>query len=526
MVAPYIPPSLNIGNWQLQDGTNCGAADSNMIEQYVAETLNIAGAPINVFKLLGIHEQGILIDLTGSGYPLSSGTAAGSNISNAFDVNLSTWQSVQEGDAVTSVPAFIGYNFGTKKLANGREKYNPPAPIIQHITTIKIKQSADPLNRASQIKVERSTDGINWIRVDIVNLPNTGNLETIPLKQSVPSTYWRIVPTLFAGVTSLTSHWEIEQLQLMNYQSTALDNIQDIFLQENRDRDYSQSSIQMKCYYQIMDSIGDLSKFGLDIMDQYTFSVSFAQMVEQLGRPIVIGDIIEVAPELAYDQNLMPVKKYLEVTDCAWAAEGFTPNWRPTLYRFQAQKLMATQENRDLFGTFNNNFNVDDGSFFQKLSQVNTAAFSSSDVIHAKASDAVPETGEDATEQASTYINSNGDTVQLGPSQASSHASDFKAATAYDGRQVYVEDGLPSDGASYTEGFVLPDVTLATDLEYFRLNYPPNTKIQSRLYRFSALKNRWLFLEQDRRGEYSSHKPSVSAVLASATKKSIKDSIL
>ena len=55
-----------IGTWRLQSDTACGANDTVMANQYVVETLEISGAPINVFKLLGVHEQGKLIDLTGN----------------------------------------------------------------------------------------------------------------------------------------------------------------------------------------------------------------------------------------------------------------------------------------------------------------------------------------------------------------------------------------------------------------------------------------------------------------------------
>ena len=71
-------------------------------------------------------------------------------------------------------------------------------------------------------------------------------------------------------------------------------------------------------------------------------------MIEKLGRPIIIGDIIEVCPEMAYDQNMNLVKKYLEVTDAGWSAEGYTPGWTPLLYRFTAQQLIPGQEHRDI----------------------------------------------------------------------------------------------------------------------------------------------------------------------------------
>ena len=54
--------------------------DNTYIENLQIESLEIAGAPINIFPLMGIHNQGSTIDLIGAGYPLSSGTPAGYNV--------------------------------------------------------------------------------------------------------------------------------------------------------------------------------------------------------------------------------------------------------------------------------------------------------------------------------------------------------------------------------------------------------------------------------------------------------------
>jgi len=46
---------------------------NDFIEGVVEEALNIGGATLNVYKLLGVHEQGKLVDCTGRGEPLSNG---------------------------------------------------------------------------------------------------------------------------------------------------------------------------------------------------------------------------------------------------------------------------------------------------------------------------------------------------------------------------------------------------------------------------------------------------------------------
>lgn len=587
-----------VGTWRLGSDTECGANDTILSNQYIVETLEISGAPINVFKLLGVHEQGKLIDLTGNGFPLSGGTSADSTVSDIFSTSVNTWKSSQSGQDVLNSPAYIGYDFGIKKSKKtGQTKYAMAQPILNSISSIRIKQSDNQLNRVTQIKIERSDgeysiknksftgsgsgDIVNisasvspiedkflliavtsnqfqvisqkmgvigiaqvnlpfvsqflnftiisdnvpfsvndsfifdfvlvWKRVDIVNLPDDNNLNHVSFRNSVPSRFWRFVPLMFNG-TSANLPWEVNRLELLDFESTSIDNIQDIFFLENRDRDYAQSSITLRCQYQPFDPIGDLGKFGFNILDQYVFTCSFSSMIEKLGRPIIIGDIIEVCPEVAYDQHMNLVKKYLEVTDGGWSAEGYSPGWTPLVYRFTAQQLIPGQEHRDIIK--NNKaqkYAIDDSSFFSNMgNQTITADLTSSESIAKMASDAVPERGSDGgTEIAS------GMSMYQSPEQKGS----------YDGRDLYIEDGLPPNGESYEEGFSLPDMDSTQDGQYFRLNYPPELNTPSRLYKFSLYKRKWIYIETDRRGEYSSHKPSVRNVLNSKTAKSLKDEL-
>lgn len=588
MTATYTPPSLCIGDWRIQDECTENA-DSQTIQNYVAESIEISGAQINVFKLLGVHEQGLLTDLTGQGAPYHSGASAGSDATNAFDITNTYWESVQQGSSIVTTPAYFGYNFGQKKTSFGAIKYGSKPVYNQlHITTIKIQQGINAINRVLQARIERSTGELifntpsfvgtgngsivniqpgfdaqettiqltaisptsfsvlshrygpmpnltvgqpyadqdirfsiqsgsipfsigdtftidtsfKWYRVDIINLPDSSNLETISIKQSAPAAYWRIVPILFAG--GATDKWQIVKLELMDYQATSLDNIQDTLFLENRDRDYATSSIQMKCSYQPFDSIGDLGKFGFSILDQYVFTCSFARMVEKLGRPVVVGDILEVVPELSYDRNMKPVKKFVEVTDCGWSAEGYTPQWQPTLYRFQGVQLIPSAETRDIINTPEQQlYNIPDADFFDNLSQIPTAQVLATESNKVEAQSAVNETGSDVREIAQE--------IPLQPELAAQFS-----------QGVYVEDGLPPNGLPYGEGYVLPDATSAHDGDYFRMNYPESSQIAPRLYKFSLLKGKWVFVESDHRQQYSSLKPSLRNALQSANRKSLK----
>ena len=592
-ITPYVPPAdFCFGNWTMQN--DCTKLDEKFTENVVAESIEIAGSPINVFKLLGVHEQGRLVDLTGQGYPLSSGAGAGSDASNAFDITSSSWHSAQTGPLVVSTPAYLGYNFGTvKSSVTGQSSHAPAAKLSHHITTFKIQQGLLPQNRALQVRIDRATGelkanytftgtgngllvnlspgfdasestilitalsvttfsvfssirglstlnatlgvpfghqdarftiqpgsvpfaigdtfiiklSLDWKRVDIVNLPDTPNVETISVRGSSPAPFWRIVPLLFNGGAS--DYWEVVKLELIDYEATNINNIQDTLFLENRDRDYAQNSITLKCQYQPFDSVGDLGKFGFSILDQYVFTCSFARMVQLLGRPVVTGDILEVTPELSYDHNLMPVKKFLEVTDTGWSADGYSAQWKPMLFRFQAIQLIPSVEVRDILPMPQEAATrVSDGTFFEAINQIETTSLRASETTRVESQAAVPEVGEDITELDTRIPDMWKD--KIAPPQTG----------------MYVENGLPPNGEPYEEGYRLPDITSATDGDYYRLNYEASTNIPARLYKFSAIKNRWLYVETDRRAEYSSHKPSVRNALISLGKRTLQDTNL
>lgn len=494
----YQAPTIQVGTWDLNSDA-CGGRDTNYMENLAAEQLEIAGAKVNVFRMLGVHEQGQLQDLTGSGNPISSGSEAGTLLSDAFNANGESWKSTQVGQLVTQ--SFIGYNFGTKKTSMGTERYAAPAPIRQEITTLRIKQGPNPLNRVLQARLERSDDGgVTWKRADVFNLPNTGELETIALRQSAESQIWRIVPIMFAG--GETDAWEVVQLQLMNYTQTNLSNIQDMIFLENRDRDYADISIQLRAHYDLVDVQTELTKFGIDLPQQYIFTASFARMVELLGRPVVIGDIIELPNEMQYDANLRGVRKWLEVTDAGWSTEGYAPGWKPILFRFTATPAIASQENMDVFKSDKGYNTLVDGDFMLSDSPLNMLAQETTEAFMKKALDDVPEIGADTSE------------LQSGMNL-------FNEKGSYDGRDYSVEDGMPPNNALFTEGPAFPSKPKEAD--YHRMTYPDDNRLPPKLFQWNHTKDRWIFLETDRRALQSSYRPSIRAKLDSATRKNLTD---
>ena len=488
-----------------QPKTNCYA------DSLAQEALAIAGATVNIHKLLGVHEQTKLIDLTGSGQPISGGDLSPYSSTFAFSTGRNEWRSRQGGNAVIE-SSFIGYDFGVVKLPNGRDRYGVPAPIRKHITCIKIKQSADPTYRVTKARIERSDDGKEWRGAAVVTLPDNDQLNTIHFKQSVPSRFWRIRPLAFSG--GECSGWGVQALEMYDYTVTNQQNIQDMILLENRDRDYQEDPIALKGYYDLQSAVTDLSKFGMGVIVSYQIKVNFNATVAALGRPVVIGDIVELPSETQYTPDLKPVKRYLEVTDVTWDAGSYTPGWMPTMLLVTAEPALASQETRDIFGDLAGTvdtsglFNNDDGNAqkYQDMSNVDQT-------IHADAATAVPEKGSEGSNVVREFT----------PAELAATEAKFPAVKKmnFNRTGTYVEDAIPQNGEPYTEGTEFP--ASAKNGDYHRLTYTGTASdVPARLYRWSSTKNRWVYLETDRREQYNLQKAGLEEYMTSPTKKSAR----
>lgn len=490
--------------WELvtQSKANCYA------DSLAQEALNIGGAQINVHKLLGIVEQTKLVDLTGNGTPISGGDLHPYVAPFAFSSLRNEWRSRQSGDGVAS-SAYIGYDFGNVKLPNGRDRYGIPAPVRKHITSIKIKQSADPSYRVTKARIERSDNGTEWYGVAVVVLPDNDTLNTIHFKQSVPSRFWRIRPITFTGAKC--SGWGVQALEMHDYAITHLQNIQDKILMENRDRDYQQDPITLKGYYDLMSATTDLTKFGMGVVISYQIRINFNACVAILGRPTVIGDIIELPSETQYQPDLTPVKRYLEVTDVTWDAGSYTPGWMPTMLLITAEPALASQETRGIFGSLTANvdssglFNGDDGNStkFQDYSDIDQT-------IRAEAATAVPEKGAEGSNVIREFT----------PEELAAATPEYPKVAEINFNRVglYVEDAMPQNGEPYTQGPEYP--ASPKDGAYHRMEYAGAARdVPARLYRYSTTKKRWIYLETDRREQYNSQKAGLDEYMSSPFKK-------
>ena len=484
--------------------------DSCFIDSLVNENLNIGAATFNVYNLLGVHEQGKLIDCVGLGSPLSNGDTPQFPASNAFDAYVTEWRSIQEGAAVIS-SAYIGYDFGEIKTNDdSRRAYGVDTSVYKHITAIGIKQSEKQSRRVTRARIERSEDGNKWYGVSIVDLPDDDCLNTILFRSSVPSRYWRIRPIDFNG-SDVNEVWSVQALQLFhNYEATDQYNIQDKVLLENRDREYNIDPVVIKGSYDLVDVSSELTRFGIELPSQSIYAqVSFSACVAILGRPIVIGDIIEIPSEAQYSSEMKRIKKWMEVTDVSWSTEGYTPGWQPTLLRLILQPAFVSQETQDIFGDLANQ-QVDDTGLFSGEdgnSSIYQDYFDIDQTIKAEAKDAVPERGSEGSNSIRAF-----EEEELIAAAESGVTNLNKLGLNSTG--LYVEDAMPPNNKPFTEGDEYPENPNNGD--YHRLTYSGLAgDIPARLYRYSSSKNRWIYLETDKRSQMDHNKPLLQEFLTS-----------
>jgi hypothetical protein len=207
------------------------------------------------------------------------------------------------------------------------------------------------------------------------------------------------------------------------------------------------------------------------------------------------------------------VKKWLEVTDAGWSTDGYTPNWQPILFRFYAQPMNSTMENRDLIQGVGDLSDITDSQFMMDDFPIEISTTRTMEVNSKEALAAVPLTGADNTDFQETSI-----LVTLPDAAGNTITKEIPIVAPTD---VYTEDGLPPNNLPYTEGLNYP--ANPKDGDYHRLVYEASYQIPPRLFQWSMRKNKWIFKEQDKRQLYSSHKPSMRKILSSGNKKDLNE---
>lgn len=133
------------------------------------------------------------------------------------------------------------------------------------------------------------------------------------------------------------------------YDSLNPTNIQDLLFLENRDRTYDTSVYRLRGHYNVQNLDFDLSQFGLFLNNDVVFiTVHYNDMIEIVGRKLMVGDVLELPHLLDYNplNETIPtaLKRFMQITDANYASEGFSQTWFPHLWRIKCEPLVDSQE--------------------------------------------------------------------------------------------------------------------------------------------------------------------------------------
>ena len=133
------------------------------------------------------------------------------------------------------------------------------------------------------------------------------------------------------------------------YDVLAPTNIQDLLFLENRDRTYDPDVYRIRGHYNVQNLDFDLSQFGLFLNNDIIFiTVHYNDMIQLIGRKLMVGDVIELPHLLDYNplKETIPValKRFMQVTDANYASEGFSPTWFPHIWRIKCEPMVDSEE--------------------------------------------------------------------------------------------------------------------------------------------------------------------------------------
>jgi hypothetical protein len=327
-----------------------------------------------------------------------------------------------------------------------------------------------------------------------------------------------------------------------SYSTLSPTNIQDMLFLENRDRKYDPDVYVMRGVYNVQDIDFNLSQFGLFLQNDTIFiTFHINDTVEKLGRKIIPGDVIELPhlkDEYALNDLNYALKRFYVVEDVNRAAEGFSVTWYPHLYRAKCKPLVDSQEFKDILDqiadseNFKGAWNPDstyypgdtvtapNGEKYTVIREV--AGIAPPDTTYYKLADTLkdimstyekemqitqavlnqaeadaPQSGYDTTKLYTLQRDETGkaelvsaDTT-LDDATLESVTADtvFQSAEANGYKGYLLEDGIPPNGAPFTQGIAFP-IGPAEGQFHLRTDYKP-----TRLFRYA--KGRWSKVEDD-----------------------------
>lgn len=127
--------------------------------------------------------------------------------------------------------------------------------------------------------------------------------------------------------------------------------IQDVLNMENRDRRYDPDVYGLKGHYLVTDNEFNLSQFGLFLTNDTLFiTFHLNDMVDQFGRKIMAGDVIEVLNQRddLILGNGTAINKFYVVEEATKPAEGYGPSWWPHMWRVKCSPMPQSSEYQDI----------------------------------------------------------------------------------------------------------------------------------------------------------------------------------
>ena len=267
--------------------------------------------------------------------------------------------------------------------------------------------------------------------------------------------------------------------------------IQDLIFMENRDRHYDPDVYRLRGVYTMMDSVFNLAQFGLFLSnDEILIHFHLRSTVEQLGRKVMAGDVIELPhqkDEYALDDAMVALKRYYVITEVTRPSTGYSQTWYPHLLRAKCQPLVDSQEFseilnqdagagdgstiRDIMSTYNQNIEINNGIIAQAEADAPRSGYDTSAfyVIPTRESGIVDVA--DASDEINTV---DSETAALDASMML-HSPDKDLYVGY-----LTGDGLPPNGAPYTFGAAFPAGVVVGQF-HLRTDYFPN-----RLFRWNG----------------------------------------
>jgi len=350
----------------------------------------------------------------------------------------------------------------------------------------------------------------------VINLGDTVTATGVPLNSTVVAKDATTITISSATTTALGLGVTVgisATAARPSYTNQSEQNIQDLLWLENRDRKYDQDVYKMRGLYQRADQDFDLSQFGLFLATGTVFmTFHLRDMVDQIGRKLMSGDVLELQHLTDYDALNQDVpaalKRFYVIGDASMAAEGFGPSWWPHLWRVKLNPLVDSQEYKDIL----NNLKGSDGTtpIGQLLSTLDTN-LRVNDAVIKEAEGNVPESGYNV----SSFYNKPLDAVGKIPNNKVVTADDTVDTT--DGRfptmtadsqninpgaetnstigaviQGYLTgDTQAPNGLPMNTGIVFP-ATPATGTYFLRTDYLPN-----RVFRYNG--TRWVAINDAQR---------------------------